>query len=67
MAKLTTEPSAQDWVILFCTAPGTDHVALGILAHAMQSMAIRGFIALQSRERGVFAHGKRTRCARRNP
>jgi hypothetical protein len=37
--------NAQDRLILFCTATGIDHAAIGILAHAMQSMAIRGFIA----------------------
>jgi hypothetical protein len=43
MAKPTTELSAQDRVILFCAATGIDHAAVGILAHAMQSMAIRGY------------------------
>jgi hypothetical protein len=51
MAKPTTELSAQDRVILFCTATGINHATVGILAHAMQSMAIRGFIA-HSRESG---------------
>jgi hypothetical protein len=37
-------PSPQDRVILFCGPTGIDHAAVGILAHAMQSMAIRGFI-----------------------
>ena len=32
-------------MILFCAATGIDHAAVGILAHAMQSMVIRGFIA----------------------
>ena len=32
----------------------SDHVAVGILARAMQSMAIRGFIA-HDRETGVYA------------
>jgi hypothetical protein len=32
-------------VILFCAATGIAHAAVGILAHAMQSMVIRGFIA----------------------
>jgi hypothetical protein len=45
MAKPTTELSAQDRVILFCAATGIDHAAVGILARAMQSMAIRGFVA----------------------
>ena len=51
MAKPTTELSAQDRVILFCAAAGIDHAAVGILAHAMQSMVIWGFIA-HNRESG---------------
>jgi hypothetical protein len=31
-------------VILFCTATGVSHAAVGVTAHAMQSMAIKGFI-----------------------
>jgi len=54
MAKPTTELSAQDRVILFCAATGIDHAAVGILAHAMQSMPIRGFIA-HNRESGAYA------------
>jgi hypothetical protein len=53
MTKPTTELSAQDRVILFCTATGIDHAAVGILANAMQSMAIRGFIA-HNRESGSY-------------
>jgi len=53
MAKATTELSAQDRVILFCTATGIDYAAVGILAHAMQSMAIRGFIT-HNRESGSY-------------
>jgi hypothetical protein len=53
MTKPTTELSAQDRVILFCTATSIDHAAVGILAHAMQSMAIRGFIA-HNRESGSY-------------
>jgi hypothetical protein len=53
MAKPQTELSAQDRVILFCTATGINHATVGILAHAMQSMAIRGFIA-HSRESGSY-------------
>ena len=45
MAKVTTKLNAQDRVVLFCAATGIDHAAVGILAHAMQSMAVRGFIA----------------------
>ena len=54
MAKATTKLSAQDRVILFCAATGIDHAAVGILAHAMQSMAIRGSIA-HNRESGAYA------------
>jgi hypothetical protein len=36
--------SAQERVILFCAASGTDHAAVGIPAREMQSMAIRGLI-----------------------
>jgi hypothetical protein len=53
MAKATTQLNAQDRVILFCAATGIEHAAVGILAHAMQSMAIRGFIA-HNRETGVY-------------
>jgi hypothetical protein len=47
MAQATTKLDAQDQVILFCAATGIDHAALGILPHAMRSMAIRAlrFIA----------------------
>ena len=51
MAKATTKLNAQDRVILFCAATGIDHVAVGIVARAMQSMAIRGFI-VHNRESG---------------
>jgi hypothetical protein len=44
MAKATTELTAQDRLILFCAATGIDHAAVGIVAHAMRSMALRGFI-----------------------
>jgi hypothetical protein len=44
MAKATTKLNAQERVILFCVATGIDHAAVGILARAMQSMAVRGFI-----------------------
>jgi hypothetical protein len=36
--------SAQERVILFCAATDIDHAAVGILAHAMREMAIRGLI-----------------------
>jgi hypothetical protein len=51
MEKLTTTLSAHDRVILFCVATGIDHGSVHITAHAMQSMAIRGFIA-HNRESG---------------
>ena len=54
MAKATTKLSAQDRVILFCAATGIDHAAVGILAQAMQSMAVRGFIG-HDRESGAYA------------
>ena len=37
MAKTTTPLTAQECVILFCTATGISHAAVGITAHAMQS------------------------------
>jgi hypothetical protein len=49
----TTKLNAQDRVILFCAATGIDHAAVGIVAHAMQSMAVRGFIA-HNRESGAY-------------
>jgi len=52
MAKTTTPLTAQERVILFCTATGVSHVAVGITAHAMQSMAIKGFI-VHDRESGA--------------
>ena len=52
--KTTTKLNAQDRVILFCAATGIDHAAVGILAHAMQSMAVRGFIA-DNRETGMYS------------
>ena len=54
MAKVTTTLSAEDRVILFCAATGIDHAVVGILAHAMQSMAVRGFIT-HNRESGAYA------------
>jgi hypothetical protein len=41
-------------VILFCTATGISPVAVGITAHAMQSMAVKGFI-VHDRESGAYA------------
>jgi hypothetical protein len=54
VAKATTKLSAQDRVILFCAATSIDHAAVGILAQAMQSMAIRGFI-VHDRQSGAYA------------
>ena len=53
MAKTTLPLTAQERVILFCTATGVSHAAVGITAHAMQSMAIKGFIA-HDRENGAL-------------
>ena len=52
--KTTTPLTAQERVILFCTATGVSHAAVGITAHAMQSMAIKGFI-VHDRESGAYA------------
>jgi hypothetical protein len=41
MAKTPPPLTAQERAILFCTATGVSHAAVGITAHAMQSMAIR--------------------------
>jgi hypothetical protein len=54
MAKTTHPLTAQERVILFCTATGVIHAAVGITAHTMQSMAIKGFI-LHDRESGAHA------------
>jgi hypothetical protein len=54
MEKPTTTLTAQDRVILFCVATGISHGSVGIIDHAMQSMAIRGFIA-HNRESGAYA------------
>src|SRR5215470_14055241 len=53
MDKPTTTLSPQDRVILFCVATGIVHGSVGITDHAMQSMAIRGFIA-HDRESGAY-------------
>jgi len=53
MAKATTKLNAQERVILFCAATGIDHAAVGILARAMQSMAVRGCIE-HDRESGAY-------------
>src|SRR5215467_4118643 len=54
MAKVTTPFTAQERVILFCAATGISPTAVGIAAHAMQSMAIKGFI-VHNRETGDYA------------
>jgi hypothetical protein len=54
MAKATTKLTAQDRIILFCVGTGIDHAAVRILAQAMQSMAIRGFI-VHDRQYGGYA------------
>jgi hypothetical protein len=51
--RVTTELTAQERVILFCAATGISHVAIGITAHAMQAMAIKGFI-VHNRETGAY-------------
>ena len=43
-ASLTAHLTAQERVILFCAATGIDHAAVGIVARAMQAMAIQGLI-----------------------
>ena len=53
MEKPTTKLSPQDRVILFCVATCIHHSSVGITDHAMQSMAIRGFIA-HNRESGAY-------------
>ena len=53
MEKPTTKLSAQDRVILFCVATGINDGSVHITDHAMQSMAIRGFIA-HNRESGAY-------------
>jgi len=50
MAKVTTPFTAQERVILFCAATGISPIAVGITAHAMQSMAI-----VHNRETGDYA------------
>jgi len=40
-------------VFFFCVATATDYGAAGVTAHAMQSMAIRGFTA-HDRESGAY-------------
>ena len=53
MEKPATKLSAQDRVVLFCVATGIDHGSVGIIDNAMQSMAIRGFLA-HNRENGAY-------------
>ena len=49
--RATTELTAQE--ILFCAATGISHVAIGITAHAMQAMGIKGFV-VHDRETGAY-------------
>jgi hypothetical protein len=51
---VTTPLTAQERVILFCSATGISHAAVGITVHAMQSMAIKGFI-VHDRETDAYA------------
>ena len=51
MAKATTKLNAPDRVILF--SAGIEHGAVGILARAMQSMAIRGYLE-HDQESGTY-------------
>jgi hypothetical protein len=53
MAKTTSPLTAQDQLILFCTATGISHVAVGITVHAMESLAVRGFI-VHDRQSGAY-------------
>jgi hypothetical protein len=53
VAKTTTPLTAQERMILFCAATGISHAAVGIAAHPMQSMAIKGFI-IHDRESGAY-------------
>jgi hypothetical protein len=41
--------TAQERVILFCAATGISHAAVGITAHAMQSMAVKGSSSMIAR------------------
>jgi hypothetical protein len=54
VAKSTTTLTAQERVILFCTATGINPSLVGITMHAMQSMAVKGFIT-HDRENGAYA------------
>src|SRR6516164_6319729 len=67
MEKLTTKLGAQDRVILFCVATGIDYGSVGIIDHAMQSMAVRGFIAHNRESGAYYAHGQRPRYTHGHP
>ena len=54
MAKSTTTLTAQERVILFCAATGINPSLVGITTHAMQSVAVKGFIT-HDRESGAYA------------
>ena len=53
MENPRTKLSAPDRVILFCVATGIYHGSVGLTDLAMQSMAVRGFIA-HNRESGAY-------------
>ena len=51
--KPVTTLTDQERVILFCIATGIAHADVGITTHAMQSMAIKGFL-VHDRESGAY-------------
>jgi hypothetical protein len=55
MAKTTPPLTAQERVILFCTATGVSPAAVGITAHAMQSMGHQGIHRRRPRKRALCA------------
>jgi len=59
--NIADDLTARERVILFCAAMNIDHVAVGILASAMQSMEIRGLIERDQKHLAVCAHGYRPR------
>lgn len=52
--SIAAKLSAQERVILFCAASGTDHAAVGIPAREMQAMAIRGLIQRNQYTGGAY-------------
>ena len=67
MAKTTTPLTAQERVILFCTAIGVSHAAIGITRARNAVHGHQGIHCPRSRERGLCAYGQRTRCAPCDP